>query len=380
MSHEQGDLFADDAEHKPIEKPAKVPRAAKPKPTAKADVELPVAQPIGAKRNIYVGTCSWSDPSLIKCKRFYPPGFGSAERRLAYYASRFPVVEVDSSYFAMPQAAKSALWVQRTPANFVFNIKAFRIFTGHQTPDVALPPDIRALLPPPTGRGRNYYYRDLPEEFRHELWRRFIEAIAPLKEASKLRAVHFQFAPWVANNAESRQLVEECVERMKGHLLAVEFRNQTWLNPERVQDTLAWERELGVAHVIVDEPQGVGNFAHGVWAVTNPALAVVRLHGRNETTWNAKGLTAASERFDYEYESDDLREIASRMLELLDEAFELQALLNVNFEDQGIRAANKLIDHVVQLDSQDRETLGADSDPDPAVDPPGGQGGNENDR
>lgn len=348
MPPEQGDLFADDPQHQPALKPVPVPKVVKPKRLTVAD--LAVAEPIGAKRNIYVGTCSWSDPSLIKSKRFYPPGFGTAERRLPYYASRYPVVEVDSSYFSMPQASNSALWVQRTPPAFKFNIKAFRIFTGHQTPAEALPADLRALMPPLTGRSRNYYYKDLPDELRLELWRRFIEAIAPMKEAGKLRAVHFQFAPWVANTPESRALVEECVERMRGHLLAVEFRNASWLNADRVQQTLAWERELGVAHVIVDEPQEVGNYAHGVWAVTNPALAVVRLHGRNEETWNAKGLTASSERFNYEYASDELLDIAQRTMALLNEAFEVQALLNVNYEDQGVRAADELIAHLRRLE------------------------------
>jgi len=350
MPSEQGDLFADDPEHRPAVKPVPVPKPAKPKRATVA--ELPVAQPIGTRHNIYVGTCSWSDPSLIKSKRFYPPGFGSSERRLPYYASRFPIVEVDSSFFSMPQASNSALWVERTPPGFVFNIKAFRIFTGHQTPPEAMPADLRALLPPLTGRARSYYYKDLPEEIKSELWRRFIEAVAPLKQSGKLRAVHFQYAPWVANQRESRALVEECVQRMDGHLLAIEFRNQTWLDEERAPSTLAWERDLKVAHVIVDEPQGVGNYAHGVWEVTHPALSIVRLHGRNAVTWNAKGLEASSDRFNYEYSDDELLDIARRMSSLLDQAFEVQALVNVNYEDQGVRAADQLAAHMTRLEAE----------------------------
>ena len=81
----------------------------------------------------FVGTGSWTDPTLIKSKRFYPPGCSSAEARLRFYASQFPIVEVDSSYYAMPNGSNSVLWVERTPASFTFNIKAFRLFTGHQT-------------------------------------------------------------------------------------------------------------------------------------------------------------------------------------------------------------------------------------------------------
>ncbi|WP_374562602.1 DUF72 domain-containing protein [Ideonella sp.] len=299
-------------------------------------------RPVGRRGNVRVGTCSWTDPSLIKAKTFYPRGCSTAEQRLVYYASQFPIVEVDSSFFAMPEPDHARLWAQRTPADFVFNVKAFRLLTGHQTPPQVFPPDIKPLLPPLTGRKKNYYYADVPAEMRDELWRRFIAALAPLKAAGKLRAVHFQFAPWVTGEPAWRAHVEHCVERMAGHLLAVEFRNQTWLGDKQAEHTLAWERGLGVAHVVVDEPQGVGNFAQAVWAVTNPQLAIVRLHGRNAETWTGQGLSASSERFNYEYADDELHELAGRIEALADEAFELQVLLNVNYEDQGIRAAQKL--------------------------------------
>ncbi len=294
------------------------------------------------RRDVLVGTCSWTDPSLIRSKRFYPRGCSSAEQRLAYYASQFPIVEVDSSFFAMPQPAYAALWAARTPADFLFNVKAFRLLTGHQTPPAALPPDIAAALPPlPPGK-RNWYYDDVPEELRSELWRRFIEALAPLRQQGKLRLAHFQFAPWMANNRAGRSHVELCVERMAGHRLAVEFRNQTWLSETRAARTLAWERELGVVHVIVDEPQGVGNYAQGVWETTAADYAVVRLHGRNAGTWNKKGLVASSERFDYVYSDAELDDLAGRIDALTARAYEVQVLVNVNYEDQGVQAAWRL--------------------------------------
>lgn len=300
------------------------------------------AGPVGRRRNIRVGTCSWTDPSLIKAKTFYPRGCSTAEKRLAYYASQFPVVEVDSSFFALPQPQHAALWAERTPAGFQFNVKAFRLLTGHQTPAEVFPPDMKPWLPALPGRKKNYYYADVPVELQDELWRRFIGALAPLRTAGKLKAVHFQFAPWATSAPAWRAHVELCVERMAGHLLAVEFRNQSWLGDAQAERTLAWERALGVAHVVVDEPQGVGNFVPCVWAATNPQLAVVRLHGRNAETWNAKGLAASSERFNYEYRDDELQGLAGRIESLAEEAFEVQVLVNVNFEDQGIRAAQKL--------------------------------------
>ena len=301
------------------------------------------SQPSPGRRRISVGTCSWSDPSLIKSKRFYPKGCSSSEQRLRFYASQFPLVEVDSSFFAMPEPSNSQLWVQRTPNHFRFNVKAFRLLTGHQTPPQAFPPDLQALLPPLPERKRNWYYADVPAEVRDELWRRFELALLPLQQAGKLVAVHFQFAPWVSGSRAWRSHVEHCVQRMAGYQLAVEFRNETWFADEpRSARTLDWERELGVAHVVVDEPQGVGHFIPGVWAVTDPDLAVVRLHGRNAETWNAKGLSASSERFNYDYPEEELADLAERTRRLAEEALQVQVLVNVNYEDQGVRAARRL--------------------------------------
>lgn len=297
---------------------------------------------LGPRGNLFVGTCSWTDPSLIKAGTFYPRGCNSAEQRLRYYASQFPVVEVDSSYYAMPSPQNAQRWAERVPAAFRFNVKAFRLFTGHQTPPEALPRELLPHLPPLGPRQKNYYLRDLPAEIVDELWRRFIEALDPLRRAGLLTAVHFQFAQWVQATPEWIGHIEACVERLAGHLVAVEFRNATWLNAARREQTLAWERALGVAHVVVDEPQGVGHYAHSVWALANPALAIVRLHGRNAATWDAKGLGAASDRFNYDYPDDELTEIAEQALRLAEDAFVVQLLVNVNYEDQGIRAAQKL--------------------------------------
>jgi uncharacterized protein YecE (DUF72 family) len=309
---------------------------------ASVDAADLAARPVGPRRNIVVGMASWTDPSLIKTKAFYPKGCSSSEARLRYYASQFPMVEVDSSFFAMPSAANAALWAERTPEDFRFNVKAFRIFTGHQTAPNVFPRDIQEALPPLTGRKKNWYYADLPREIVDELWIRFKASLAPLRDAGKLRAVHFQFAPWVTGAPEWRAHVEECVARTPEFRLAVEFRNKTWFQEGRAEQTLAWEQALGVTHVIVDEPQGISNYAHGVWAVTTSDLALVRLHGNNSETWGAKGLSAASERFNYEYPDDELEEIARRTVAVASNALDVQVVVNVNHEDQGIRAGRRL--------------------------------------
>jgi uncharacterized protein YecE (DUF72 family) len=147
---------------------------------------------------IMVGTASWTDKSLIDAGTFYPRKSMSADARLRFYASRFPIVEVDSSYYALPSAQNAALWAERTPEGFVFDVKAFRLFTGHHTAAAVLPKDVAEQLPPPLREGKtNVYYKDLPAELAQTLWARFREAIEPLRAAGKLGLVLFQFPPWV---------------------------------------------------------------------------------------------------------------------------------------------------------------------------------------
>jgi len=290
---------------------------------------------------LLVGTASWTDKTLIACGRFYPPEASSAEKRLRYYASQFPLVEVDSSYYAMPSPDVAQLWVERTPNDFVMNVKAFRIFTGHQTSPTVLHKDIREALGPavkPT-----LFYRDLPVEIRDELWRRFAEALAPLRLAGKLGLVHFQFPPWVMRNPAGHAQVAHCVERMAGHRVSVEFRHRSWFAPSHADATLAFERELGVVHTIVDGPQGFDNSVPAIWEVTHPDYALLRLHGRNTATWNVKGATAASDRFNYDYPEDELAELARGVLRIAGGVLNTHVVFNNNQEDQGQRNARTLM-------------------------------------
>ncbi|KWU26453.1 DUF72 domain-containing protein [Burkholderia cenocepacia] len=291
---------------------------------------------------IRVGTASWTDKTLIDSKLFYPKGCTSAEARLRYFSSQFNLVEVDSSYYAMPSGINARLWVERTPADFVFNIKSFRLFTGHQTPRIALPKDIEAALP--KSSKKNVYLKDFPPELLDEMWRRYAEGIRPLKEGGKLGAVHFQFAPWVTSAPEGQALVRECVGRLPDYTLAVEFRNKSWFDgEERTHETLALERELAVVNVTVDEPQGMPNTIPAVWGVTHPSKALVRLHGRNHETWNIKGATAASDRFNYDYTDEELESLAGNIRNLAASVADAQVVFNNNFADQGIRNARSLI-------------------------------------
>src|SRR5205823_4909325 len=108
------------------------------------------------KREILVGTSSWTDKTLLATD-WYPKDAKTAEGRLAYYASQFPLVEVDSSYYALPSEKNAALWVERTPSHFTFNVKAFSLMTQHPAQVRALPKDLRDAA----GDKRTVYPRDL---------------------------------------------------------------------------------------------------------------------------------------------------------------------------------------------------------------------------
>ncbi|QKQ46408.1 MULTISPECIES: DUF72 domain-containing protein [Achromobacter] len=286
---------------------------------------------------LLTGTASWTDPTLLACGRFYPPEARSAEARLRFYASRFPMAEIDSSYYAMPSAENAYLWDQRTPEEFVFNIKAFRLFTGHQTPLSALPADIRRELP--DWPEPVIYHDRMPPDLRDELWRRFQLALEPLRLPGKLGAVHFQFPPWIRRDARGMARVADCARRMEEHLVSVEFRHRSWFDtPAATANTLAFERELGVAHTVVDSPQGYPNTVPAVWECTHPDLTLLRLHGRNEAAWNASG-AASSGRFQYEYTEQELAELAERFTRLAAQSAQAHAVFNTNFEDQGMRNA-----------------------------------------
>jgi uncharacterized protein YecE (DUF72 family) len=295
---------------------------------------------MGNTGNILVGITSWTEKTLVDSGRFYPPEVKTPEDRLRFYAGQFPVVEVDSSYYALPSARNAQLWAERTPRDFVFDIKAFRLLTQHQTPPSALPKDIRDALP--GTEKANLYLKDLPQELAEAVWERFRAALEPLRAAGKLGVVLFQFPPWFVYRPAHLDYLADCVQRMSGFPLAVEFRNQSWLDERHRAEVLGLEAELGIAHVAVDEPQGGSFSIPAVWEATNPKLAVLRLHGRNAGTWQQKGLPSAAQRFDYLYSEDELRALATPIRRLADQAEAVHALFNNCYRDYATRNALQL--------------------------------------
>lgn len=283
--------------------------------------------------DLLIGTASWTDKSLI-ASGWYPKGASSAEERLKYYASQFPVVEVDSTYYFMPSEENSRRWVERTPDGFTFNIKAFSILTGHPTKENALPKEIARP------EKKNVYPKDLDGAAIDEIWDRFLSALDPLRQAGKLGCLLFQFPPWFVIGRKSKDYVLQCAKRAAPVPICVEFRHETWMREDNRDETLDFLEGHAIPYVCVDMPQGFRSSIPPVVAAT-AELAVVRFHGRNADEWESGSV---QRRFRYLYKKDELEDWVPRIRSLREEAATTHVLMNNCYRDYAQRNASELAD------------------------------------
>jgi len=272
---------------------------------------------------IRIGTCSWADESLSKY--FYPPGVKGAEERLRYYAERFDTVEANSTYYRLPDREMVQKWADRTPDGFVMHVKAFGVMTRHPVKVEQLPTDLREDAPRDE-RGR---VDRPPREFRAEVFRRFRDALEPLRETRKLGGILMQFPPYVVPKPASLDYLEWAHAQLGADEMLVEFRHASWLDDEHRAETLAFLERNHMTYVIVDAPRtDARNVLPTVVATTSPT-AYVRFHGRNAATWN-KRTRSAAERFDHLYSDDELREWVEPLSELAGQSETVYAMFNNN--------------------------------------------------
>lgn len=283
---------------------------------------------------IHVGTASWTDPTLTSAEIFYPAGITSPEERLRYYASRFSIVEVDSSFYALPTRRIVELWVRRTPADFVFSIKANALMTGHPTETSRLPKILREALPAGLATNRRIYGKDLPGELYDAVWAIFLDAISPLQSTGKLGSVLFQYPRWFVPSAKNAESLIDAHSRLGSIRGTVEFRNSGWLAPHARERTLTLLASHQIPFVMVDEPQGFKSSVSPIVAVTSSELAVLRMHGQRTATWEAPNV-GATERFRYLYDNDELASWMRRVVETTREAHELHILFNNCYANYG---------------------------------------------
>ena len=259
-----------------------------------------------ALHEIRIGTASWTDPTMVRGGVFYPRGTSSAEARLRYYAEQFSVVEVDATYYSLPDRATAERWAERTPAHFSFHVKAHALMTGQPTEVARLPAGLVEELPAAIAAKKKIYAKDLPPELDDAVWAYFIDALAPLHETGKLGGILLQYPRWFRPTPDNKKLREMAAERLAGIPATVELRNGLWFKSAQASArTLDMLRALGLTHVMVDGPQGLESSVPAVAGVTTPALAMVRLHGRRAATWEAPNVPTV-ERYRYLYSPEEL--------------------------------------------------------------------------
>lgn len=265
----------------------------------------------GARGDVVrIGTASWTDPTILQRGVFYPDGVHTAEHRLRHYASLYSLVEVDSTYYVPPTRAIAAAWCQNSPDNFVFDIKAFALMTGHPAETKRFPDWLRRLIPQSVREKSRLYANDLSATVLDEVWARFQSALGPLRDAGKLGPILLQYPRWFTPSRTSADELRLARERLGDQAAAVEFRNPEWVTGRIAERTFALLEKLNLTYVIVDAPQGTASSMPPIVRTTTPHLAVVRLHGRRTDTWEAKH-NVVSERYRYLYDHSELHDWAS---------------------------------------------------------------------
>jgi uncharacterized protein YecE (DUF72 family) len=291
--------------------------------------------------HVLAGTAGWTDPSLVKSRRFYPEGATSAEDRLRFYGTQFPLVEVDSSYYALPSEANAQRWAERTPPGFVFDIKAFAPLTQHPVEPARLPADLRSALPEEILHKPRLYPKDLPGEVHAALWERFTGALAPLARAGRLGSVLLQFPPWFTATRGNARIIEEARARLGDLQVAVELRHASWGERARLPRLVALLRSIGASYVIVDEPQGKRNSMPPAVLVADPRLAVIRFHGRRAETWAERA--SVQEKFDYLYDPAELEPWAGTVARLAGEVEQVHVVFNNCVSNYAVLGAKGLM-------------------------------------
>jgi uncharacterized protein YecE (DUF72 family) len=258
---------------------------------------------------VRLGTCSWADEGLVKT--WYPRGVSTAEARLRYYAERFDTVEVDSPFYALPDPDVARRWAERTPDGFVFHTKASKAMTRHEQPAEGLEAAVTQ-------------YRG---------------ALEPLELSGKLRGVLLQYHPRFKKSPEALEELAGVAPLLGPLVPLVEFRHRSWMEDDEQEETLSFLERNGLAYVSVDSPATRATNVLPRVAAATYRVAYVRFHGRNWRTWNIRGASKSWERFDWQYEPEELAEWVEPVRRLTEEADEVYAMFNVNRDDQGPRGA-----------------------------------------
>jgi uncharacterized protein YecE (DUF72 family) len=298
---------------------------------------------------ILVGTASWSDPGFVE--RWYPKKMPAGER-LNWYAQHFDLVEVNSTFYSVPETRMVERWCAATPDEFTFDVKLHQLFSYHSTPAKLLPPELQRRAET-DAKGNAKSTPDLQEA----LLKTFLLSMSIIHNAGKLGVLLLQLSPAFSPRKHQLSELEPLIEMLSDYDVAIEFRNRNWAIGDQLTSTIDFVRKHRAIFVNLDAPES-DHFTvmpSEVDEVTNPKAAYLRLHGRNAKAY-ISGRTVAA-RFDYDYSEEEIKEVAERSEKLAQQARELHVIFNNNNLDYAPRAALRLRKALGQIVRTPAETM-----------------------
>ncbi|MFW6114868.1 MAG: DUF72 domain-containing protein [Thermodesulfobacteriota bacterium] len=250
---------------------------------------------------IFIGTSGFSYHDWRKV--FYPDRLAGSDF-LSFYAQEFPAVELNFSYYRIPEPDQCLRMLEKSAYRTEFVVKAFQGIT-----------------------------HECSKESLSEIVPKFKASIDPFWQQGRLGAVLLQFPQSFHYRTESRIYLKSLIERFDPLPLCVEFRQQEWMK-DSVFSTL---KELRVGFVCVDEPALRGLLPP--LAKTTSSIGYIRFHGRNKSKWYT-GDTKA--RYDYLYSEDELKEWIPRISAIAKNTERLFIFFNNHKKGQAVANAKML--------------------------------------
>jgi uncharacterized protein YecE (DUF72 family) len=294
---------------------------------------------------VRVGTSSWSDRSLTQESDWFPKRTMKAADRIAYYAERFSVVEMETTYRFPPTPAITQQWADRTPDGFRFDIQAWSLFTGQPTMRQSLWEDLQREVKDERRDNPRLYAAHLPQDAIDECWKRFRHALEPLRQTDKLGTVILRFPRWFKPSENKRAILRDIRERLADYPVAVEFASADWVESSSCEYTFDFLEEIDMAFVCADanddDPRGL----NGVGATTS-SVGVVRLLGRrrfdDEDAWSPDWRG-------YRYTHDELAGLVPRIRHLAESCDDLHVLIGTCWRDDAVRNGELLLQQLQRV-------------------------------
>ncbi len=256
---------------------------------------------MAGKDKLIIGTSGFSYPDWQGC--VYPEGL-AANRRLEWYATQFPGVEINATYYKLLPAKSFETMARQTPDGFEFIVKTHQETTHVRRENQAA---MSALG----------------------------ESVKPLRDNGKFSGYLAQFPYSFKNNERNRRYIAE-TRKLAGEDVPffVEFRSSGWNKPA----VSAFLQNLGIGYVNVDEPGLEGLLP--AQEIVSAEQAYVRLHGRTQKEWwDGKG----SARYDYQYTPDELREWLTRVGNILQKTYKTYIFFNNHPRGQAVKNAREMM-------------------------------------